>query len=77
MKSFLDHLIEAECRTPVEKEYYKAHRHLHLCRGQKGKSASSKSGGTSTAASPSGEGGTGGGTGGGAGGGAGGDGGGT
>ena len=68
MISFLDYLKqtldEAECRTPVEKNYYKAHRHLHFCKGVKGKSASSKSGGTSTASSPSGEGGAGGGNGG-------------
>lgn len=49
MKSFLQHLGEAvkACRTPVEKEYYKAYRHLHFC-GRGGaryaKSASARGG---------------------------------
>lgn len=49
MKSFLDYLLEAECRTPVEKSYYKTYRHLHLCRGQKGKSSSGRGGPASDA----------------------------
>lgn len=49
MKTFLQHLGEAvkACRTPVEKEYYKAYRHLHFC-GKGGaryaKSASARGG---------------------------------
>ena len=65
MKSFLDHLLEAECRTPVEKSYYKTYRHLHLCKGQKGKSGSSKGGPASDAGADAGDGGSGGGDGGG------------
>lgn len=49
MLSFLEHLAESECRTPVEKSYYKSYRHLHLCKGQKGKSSSSKGGPASDA----------------------------
>lgn len=66
MKSFLEHLLEGDgCMPPVEKEYYKAPRHLHFCKGVKGKSSSSKGG----PAGGDGNGGSGGGSGGGAGGG--------
>ena len=62
MLTFKQHLDEAECRTPVEKSYYKANRHLHLCRGQKGKSSSSRGGPASDAGADAsdGDGGTGG-----------------
>jgi hypothetical protein len=48
MISFLDYLKqtldEADCRTPVERKYYKAYRHLHFCNGVKGKSSSGRGG---------------------------------
>ena len=48
MISFLNYLKqtldEADCRTPVEKSYYKAYRHLHFCKGVKGKSGSGRGG---------------------------------
>ena len=55
-KTFRALRIEAECRTPVEKDYYKAYRHLHFCKGQKGKSASSRSGGSFSSSNTTGEG---------------------
>ena len=74
MISFLTYLKqtldEAECRTPVEKSYYKAYRHLHFCKGVKGKSSSGRGGPASdtTADAADGDGGSGGGNGGGGGG---------
>ena len=76
MITFLDYLKqtldEADCRTPVERKFYKAYRHLHFCNGVKGKSSSGRGGPYSDTTADVHDGDAGGGDGGGGGGGAGG-----